>query len=353
MTSVARRHSGEPARSNHGDAARERTERMRRSPQYRAGKFHNPVPASQASPNLRGVVADWRASRGAARRPAHPIPIVTATPEPALDGLHVTWLGHATSLVEIEGRRLLLDPVWSQRCSPSHLAGPKRLHPMPYGLEKVANVDAIVISHDHYDHLDLPTVRSLTRLSDAPFVAPLGVGAHLHGWGVPEERIVELDWNESTIIHDVRLVATPARHFSGRGLSRDGTLWSSWVIAGPTRRLFYSGDTGYFDRFASIGAEHGPFDVTLIQVGAYSEGWPDIHVTPEQGVRAHLDVRGGLLIPVHWATWVLAMHPWAAPVERVLAEAEQHDVRVAVPRPGQRVDVDNPPEVDGWWRAIS
>jgi L-ascorbate metabolism protein UlaG (beta-lactamase superfamily) len=329
-----------------------RADRVRRSPQFRDGRFRNSVPATVNTVDGRALAREW-ARRDPHRTPAQPVPVITASPRSAADGLHVTWLGHATALVEIEGRRVLLDPVWSDRCSPSQLAGPKRLHPMPFPLAALPEVDAVVISHDHYDHLDKDTIVALTRDQSTPFLVPLGVGAHLERWGVPAERIVELDWNESATIAGVGFTVTPARHFSGRGVARDRTLWGSWVIAGPRRRIFYTGDTGYFDGFARIGAEHGPFDATLVQVGAYGEGWPDIHMTPEDGVRAHVDVRGGLMVPVHWCTFVLALHAWSDPVERVWREAKARDVRLAIPRPGQRLDVDNPPEVDGWWQTVA
>jgi L-ascorbate metabolism protein UlaG (beta-lactamase superfamily) len=154
------------------------------------------------------------------------------------------------------------------------------------------------------------------------------------------------------MIGDVRLTATEARHFSGRGFTRDGTLWASWVVTGRERRAFYTGDSGYFDGYAAIGEAYGPFDVTLMQIGAYGEGWPDIHMTPEDAVRAHRGVRGDLLIPLHWATFNLALHDWPEPADRAWREAKARDVRLAVPRPGERVDVDNPPAVDGWWQAI-
>jgi L-ascorbate metabolism protein UlaG (beta-lactamase superfamily) len=329
----------------------DRAQRVRRSPQFRDGKFRNSVPATVATVDGRALAREWL-RRDGRRTPAQPIPVVTAGPRTAADGLHVTWLGHATTLVEIEGRRVLIDPIWTDRCSPVPLVGPKRLHPMPFPLSHLPEVDAVVISHDHYDHLDMATVKELTRDQSAPFLVPLGVGAHLQRWGVPEERIIELDWEDTATVAGIRFVLTAARHFSGRGFARDRTLWGSWVIAGPTRRVFYSGDTGYFDGFARIGAEHGPFDATLVQVGAYGEGWPDIHMTPEDGVRAHLDVSGGLLIPVHWCTFVLAFHAWSEPVDRVWREAKERDVRLAVPRPGQRVDVDSPPEVDAWWQTL-
>ncbi|WP_436522526.1 MBL fold metallo-hydrolase [Actinoplanes sp. HUAS TT8] len=330
-----------------------RRARVEASPQFSDGKFRNNVPTSSSlslTALPRVAVAAFTGTD--ARRPHRAIPLVRSEATDA-QGLHVTWFGHSTALIEIEGRRILLDPVWSDRCSPSQLAGPRRLHQPPIPLHELPPVDAVVISHDHYDHLDMATIQHLSGLHQATFVVPLGVGAHLERWGVPTARIAELDWNETTTVAGIELIATPARHFSGRGFSRDDTLWSSWVIKGPTRRAFYSGDTGYFPGFTEIGAEHGPFDVTLVQVGAYGGDWPDIHMVPEDGVATHVDVRGGLMIPVHWATFDLATHRWSEPADRTWTEAKARDVRLAIPRPGERVNVDTPPEIDAWWQQVA
>ncbi|MEO3776362.1 MBL fold metallo-hydrolase [Micromonospora sp. B11E3] len=333
-----------------------RAERAARSPQFRDGTFHN-RPGSRSMPGAvdRNLVRELIFGKQK-RRPSAEVPLLRPADAPAAaDGreLNVVWYGHASTLVEIEGRRVLLDPVWSDRCSPSALVGPRRLHEPPVGLHELPAVDAILISHDHYDHLDMATVRELTARQAAPFLVPLGVGAHLDRWGVPEHRIVELDWSESHRVGELTITATAAQHFSGRGLRRDGTLWSSWVVAGAHRRVFYTGDSGYFDGYAEIGAEHGPFDVTLMQIGAYDRAWPSIHMFPEEAVAAHLDLRGGLFVPVHWATFNLALHDWSEPVDRLWAEAKARDVRLAVPRPGERVVVDDPPPVDGWWQAVA
>ncbi|CCH34397.1 MBL fold metallo-hydrolase [Actinosynnema sp. NPDC047251] len=330
-----------------------RGERVRRSPQFRDGRFRNAAPTRTLPPGGARDMARELLFGGQRRHPVGPVPLVPAVPAGTADGLHITWYGHASTLIEIDGARILLDPVWSERCSPSRAVGPKRLHPVPHALSEVGPVDAVVISHDHYDHLDLPTVRELTRAGDAVFVVPLGIGAHLRRWRVPEERIVELDWDESHEVAGIRLVASPAQHFSGRGLRRDTTLWASWAIVGPRHRVYYSGDTGYFDGYRKVGAEYGPFDASLIQIGAYGPDWPDIHMTPEEGVAAHRDVRGGLLIPVHWATFNLAFHDWAEPVDRVWREAKAWEIPLAVPRPGERIDVADPPAVDGWWQALA
>lgn len=330
-----------------------RLARMRRSPRFRDGAFRNPVPAAAVPPGTVPRLLGEMVFERDGRRPPGRIPLVTSPAvEPSATGLSAVWYGHATTLVEIEGRRVLFDPVWSDRCSPSALIGPRRLHPVPAPLAGLPVVDAIVISHDHYDHLDMATVRALTALQAAPFLVPLGIGAHLERWGVPRARIVELDWEEETRVAGLRFVATAARHFSGRTLTRNRTLWGSWVVAGPNRRVFYAGDSGYFDGYAAIGAAHGPFDLTLMPVGAYSPSWPDVHMTPEEAVNAHVDLGGELFLPVHWATFTLALHPWAEPVDRLWREAKARDVRLAVPRPGDRVDADDAPSPDGWWELL-
>ena len=328
--------------------------RVRRSGQFSDGKFRNQVPATMMPPGgMRQTFRELIFGKQP-RKPAGAVPVVTPThPELPADGLSVVWYGHSSALVEIEGRRVLFDPVWSDRCSPSRLVGPRRLHPVPLPLDELPRLDAIAISHDHYDHLDMPTVRRLVHTQSAPFLVPLGVGAHLERWGVPPARIIELDWDETANVAGLRFVATAARHFSGRAFSRDGTLWASWVLTGTTRRVFYTGDSGYWDGYAKIGEEHGPFDVTLIQIGAYGPGWPDIHMTPEDGASAHLDVGGKLLIPLHWCTFNLALHAWSEPAERLWREAKARDIKLAVPRPGERIDVDDPPAVDGWWQAVA
>jgi L-ascorbate metabolism protein UlaG (beta-lactamase superfamily) len=330
----------------------ERGTRVRRSPQWHDGKFRNSVPSSSI-PTGGAKLLREAVRRQPDRKPSRPVPVVAEAGAPAPDGLHITWYGHASALVEIEGATVLLDPVWSERVSPSQMVGPRRLHPVPVRMSELPAIDVVVISHDHYDHLDLATVRFLADHHGCPFVVPLGIGAHLERWGVPPDRITELDWHESTTVAGTTFTLTPARHFSGRGFTRDQTLWGSWVIAGPTRRVFYSGDTGYFGSFTEVGEAYGPFDASLIQIGAYGVGWPDIHMTPEDGLRAHVDVRGGVLIPVHWCTFVLAFHAWSEPVERLWQQAKEQGVTLAVPRPGERVDVDAPPEPDPWWQAIA
>ena len=327
-----------------------------RSPNFHDGVFVNLEPASQFNidrEEQRNILWEVIGAR-AATRPAAQIPLVTPQAqvfEAGAGQIAVSWFGHSTALLEIDGYRVLTDPVWSDRCSPSDVIGPERMHPPPVPLDALPALDAIVISHDHYDHLDIDTIIALARSQWAPFVVPLGVGVHLRDWGIPDERIIELDWNEHARVEELTLICTPARHFSGRFLNRNCTLWASWAIIGPAHRAYFGGDTGYTKSFAEIGAEHGPFDVTLMPIGAYSRSWPDIHMNTEEAVQAHVDVNGRLLVPIHWCTFRLAPHPWAEPVERLLAAADAAHVQVAVPKPGERVDPTAAGELDPWWRG--
>ena len=288
------------------------------------------------------------------------MPIVTLTradfAQPPASGLRATWLGHSTVLVEIDGARILTDPVWARRASPSSLVGPKRFHPPPLPIEELPPLDAILASHDHYDHLDRDVVRALagsTTQTKLRWIVPLGVGAHLEKWGVSADRITELDWSESTTVGPLTITATPARHFSGRGITdRNHTLWASFAVAGPRHRVFHSGDTGPFAGFLDIGNTHGPFDLTFIKIGAYGDGWPDIHLTPEQAVEANGKLRGRLLLPIHWGTFNLAYHAWDDPVERVVAAATATGTRLVVPKPGESIEPAAAGPVVPWWRAV-
>ncbi len=324
----------------------------RHSPNFRDGKFVNLEPPSETTGELQRALIRDLANAGGHGKPPRPIPLAEPpTAEIAPAAAAATWFGHSSVLIEVDGYRVLADPIWSERCSPSRAVGPQRMHEVPVPLEALPAVDAVVISHDHYDHLDIDTVIALARTQRAPFVVPLGIGAHLRQWGVPESRIVELDWNETHRIADLTLVCTPARHFSGRLFTRDTTLWASWVIAGPTNKAFFGGDTGYTKSFAEIGAEFGPFDLTLLPIGAYHPAFSDIHMNPEEAVRAHLDLAEAdrsLMVPIHWATFRLAPHRWGEPADRLLGASQAEHVRIAVPIPGGRVDPES--EFDPWWQ---
>ena len=310
----------------------------------------------------RGVVGRARHGLGA---PSKPIPLAAdPSPEQASD-LAVTWFGHSSVLIEVDGFRILADPVWGERVSPSPTIGPARLHPVPVALSALPHIDAVVISHDHYDHLDLPTIDELTRDRDVPFCVPVGVGGHLRAWGVPEDRIIELDWDQAhTLTRDgrsVKVVCTEARHFSGRGLTRNSTQWASWSLVGPEHSVFFGGDTGFTERFKLVGDHFGPFDLTLLPIGAYDPLWPDVHTNPEEAVAIHAMIAkpGAPLVPVHWATFNLAFHDWSEPVERLLAAAEEAGVATIIPMPGGRVDGAGAgpagaimPGTPDWWSTV-
>ncbi|EYT82825.1 MULTISPECIES: MBL fold metallo-hydrolase [unclassified Streptomyces] len=355
-----------------------RMARIRRSPHFKDGVFQNPGGPASIRPS--GSMLDFAKhyfdkDERVRRSPRGNIPVHATTfadlARPAASGLRLTWLGHSSVLVEIDGHRVLFDPVWGERCSPFPFAGPRRLHPVPLPLAALGPVDVVVISHDHYDHLDLPTIKALAA-TDTLFAVPLGVGAHLEHWGVSADRLRELDWHEATKVGGLTLTATPARHFCGRGLrNTQHTLWASWVVAGDEHRVYHSGDTGYFDGFRDIGADHGPFDATMIQLGAYSDfwpedqpdagplpgAWPDIHMNPTQGVQSHLDLQQGraegVMLPIHWGTFNLALHPWSEPAEWALAAADAVGQALALPVPGRPFEPAGELPALPWWRDVS
>ncbi|MFK7844743.1 MAG: MBL fold metallo-hydrolase [Rhodothermales bacterium] len=330
-----------------------RLERMQQSPQYGAGKFVNRLPPKQIE--TLHVLKRWFFEKTPNREPASPVPVVQRSAAdfavPA-DTLQVTWFGHSSLLVELEGKRILVDPVWGDYASPGRIFGVKRFYAPPIALEDLPAIDAVVLSHDHYDHLNEPTIKAL-KDKVPMFVVPLGLGAHLEYWGVSPDRITELDWWEQVEVGNMSLVCTPARHFSGRGLTDgDATLWAGWAFVGQSQRAFYSGDSGMFPGFKDIGDRLGPFDITMMETGAYNSDWPDVHMGPEQAVKAHQMVRGDIMLPVHWGTFALAFHGWTEPAERVLAAAAEVGVSVATPNPGESISVAASRVDNRWWPAL-
>ncbi len=328
----------------------ERLSRIKQSPQWSDGRFANTLPTVKSGMSV-GSIWSYVTGGSEHRTPDAPLPILPRTADefaqPA-DDLRITWLGHSTFLLELGGVRLLVDPVWGDHASPTPLAGVGRFYAPPLALDDLPNVDAVVISHDHYDHLDAPTIRALADRVPR-FVVPLGVGAHLEAWGVAPERVTELDWWETLDVGAVTLTSTPARHFSGRmGIDRDATLWSGWAFASADRRVFYSGDTALSPVFDEIGERLGPFDVTLIECGAYADAWADLHLGPEQAIAVHRMVRGDVLIPVHWGLFDLALHSWTEPIERIRAATQRAGIRTAFPRPGESITPHALPS-DAWW----
>jgi L-ascorbate metabolism protein UlaG (beta-lactamase superfamily) len=336
-----------------------RLERIRASRQWDGNVFRNVHPvlprllkSDAAMPTLSEFLFG-----GDRRVPKGPLPSVDPTPgwrKKPRSGLRATWLGHSTVLIEIDGVRVLTDPVWGLRASPSQWAGPKRFQPVPIAVKSLPPLDAVIISHDHYDHLDYTTIRALAR-SDVPFVTSLGVGAHLEAWGVAASRIVELDWWESFELPKAGLTITaaPSQHFSGRGLrGRNSTLWSSMVLRSDRHAVFFSGDTGLTTEYAAIHERLGPFDLVMLEVGAFHPAWGHIHLGPANALEAWSLLGRSAFLPVHWGTFSLAMHAWDEPVETLLALGAKRDVPLVMPRLGEPVEPAHAGKVSPWWRAV-
>lgn len=336
-----------------------RRERILASPRYVEGAFRN---TQRVAPGLRkgttGSTMREYFFGGQRRTPSAPLPSVNPLADWARapqTGLRATWLGHSTVLVEVDGFRVLTDPVWGERASPVSFAGPKRFQPVPVSIASLPPLDAIVISHDHYDHLDRESVVELAKLG-IPFVTSLGVGAHLEEWGVPSVLVTELDWWESIELKQrggLSITAAPSQHFSGRiTASRNSTLWSSFALRGPRHSVFFSGDTGLTPEYGDIAARLGPFDLVMLEVGAYHPAWGDIHLGPENALSALKLLGGGAFLPVHWGTFNLAMHDWDEPAETLVKLAEPGAVHLVMPRLGEATEPSLVERVDAWWRPI-
>jgi L-ascorbate metabolism protein UlaG (beta-lactamase superfamily) len=336
-----------------------RLERMRASRLWGEDAFCNihPVLPGLRDPDARMPTLTEFLCGGERRVPERPLPAVdprAAWSHAPGSGLRATWLGHSTVLVEIDGLRVLTDPVWGPRASPSRMIGPKRFQPVPITLAQLPHIDLAIVSHDHYDHLDYPTIRELAR-RDLPFVTSLGVGAHLEAWGVRPQRIAELDWWETYRLPNTELAVTaaPSQHFSGRGLKdRNATLWSSMAIRGARHSVFFSGDTGLTTEYAAIRERLGPFDLIMLEVGAFHPSWGHIHLGPENALAALELLGGGAFLPVHWGTFALAMHAWDQPAEALLALGPKKGARLLMPRLGEPVEPAHEHALAPWWRGV-
>lgn len=333
----------------------QREQRILRSKNYVNKAFRNLAPTRMmtAGSSLPMLKQQLRGTQQ--RRPPQPLPVVWPGPAahqtPPASGLRVTWLGHSSLLIELDGLTILSDPVWAERLSPVPGFGPRRFHAPPIPLEQLPEPDLVLISHDHYDHLDRRVIRWLAD-KRMPFVTALGVGRLLERWGIAAHRIHELDWWDERELHalGLKLAAVPAQHFSGRMLRRNTSLWSSWVLLKGDHRIYIGCDSGMFSGFATIGERYGPFEFASLEMAQYGEWWPDVHMQPEQAIEAAQALRASVVLPVHWGTYCLSFHAWDEPIERMVAAAEAQGVALMTPRLGEPVEPAQARDLPLWWR---
>lgn len=324
------------------------------SPNYKEGEFKNmqETVMEMSFRQMPKILYEWLFNTDG-RVPKSPLPTQFSNDEPGTDTLlYVTWYGHSAILLEMEGKKILLDPMLGSAASPVSFMTRRFKYQNPIKLEDIPEVDAVIYSHDHYDHLDYHSVLALKNKVNH-FYAPLAVGEHLKRWGVEESKITELDWWQSANLDHITLTATPSRHFSGRKFSdRNKSLWASWVIKGDRYNIYFSGDSGYGEHFKLIGEKYGPFDFTMMECGQYNERWKPIHMMPEETVQAHLDVEGSVMMPIHWGAFNLALHDWTDPVVRAKAEAERLGATMINPVIGRRFALPEVRPQTSWWEEV-
>lgn len=339
-----------------GIAEGQRLVRMQASTHWRDGTFVNDEATEVMQEGGYGTLTQWLSS-DVMRVPSCQLPMVkdvaARLAKPVGSGLRVTWLGHSTTLVELDGTVILTDPMFSERASPSSLAGPKRFHPPPLSLDDLPRIDAVVVSHDHYDHLDMRSIQALAK-KGVPIHVGLGAGAHLEAWGVPAAQIVELEWwQEHKLPNGVVIASTPARHFSGRrGFGNNRVLWTSWTLVGPAHRVFFSGDTGLTEQFKTVREKYGPFDVSMLEIGQWHPAWGAIHLGPRGALEAHAMLGAAHLVPIHWATFELGLHAWNEPPETLVTEGQKTGVSVVTPMLGEPVEPLAGEKGSTWWRTL-
>ena len=326
--------------------------RIAQSQHYQNGEFVNLVTTelNYSCSNMAKMIRDFLTVADIS--PTQPLPVKFA-PNPtraAADSLaYITWYGHSAFLVEIEGKRILLDPMFGPAAAPVGFLSRRYPYEQPLELAQFTAIDAVLISHDHYDHLDYSSIKKLKAQVNHFFV-PLGVGAHLRRWDVDAAKITELDWWQSADLAELSLTATPARHFSGRAINDSKkTQWASWVLKSRHNKLYFSGDGGYGEHFAEIGQKYGPFDLTMLECGQYNQNWADIHMMPEQTAQANIDLGGKVMMPIHWGAFDLSLHHWQEPVLRLLAAAQKLEVEVVTPFIGERFAVGRDFPKEKWW----
>lgn len=337
-------------------ASGERLERMKQSPHYKDGVFHNihHTPSLTEGYSMLGVAWNFLFTKYPETTPVDCIPSVkTALDQldPAEDAL--VWFGHSSYLMQIGGKKLLIDPVLSGNASP--ISGTNKCFPGTdtYTVADIPAVDYLIITHDHYDHLDYATVKAL-QSRVAKVICGLGVGAHLERWGYPAAKIIEKDWNEEVDLgNGMKIYTTPARHFSGRTFKRNVTLWMSMVLQTPNKKIFIGGDSGYDTHFAEIGAKFGPFDLAILENGQYNERWHYIHSLPDEVIKVAQDLQAKKIFPVHSSKFKLANHPWSEPLIKVKENAAKINLPVITPMIGEKVELDNDTQqFKDWWQGL-
>jgi len=266
------------------------------------------------------------------------------------DNYKIAWLGHSAFIINLGGKKILLDPMLGSHASPLPIPSLKRYNKtLPIDPLEMTNIDFVVLSHDHYDHLDYSTIKKIKE-NVKTFIVPHGIGNHLIKWNVEKEKIIELNWDENYQVGEVEFVCLPSRHFSGRGpLNKNFTLWSSWAIKSPVAKIYFSGDSGYGNHFKKIGENHGPFDISLLDCGQYNDAWKYSHMIPEEGVQASLDLKASQFMPIHWGAFTLSTHDWADPVKRAFKFSEKKRLNMIYPEIGEIVILGNKTEKK-WWK---
>ncbi|UYQ94588.1 MBL fold metallo-hydrolase [Chitinophaga horti] len=326
--------------------------RILHSTNYHEGQFHNQEPTVLMKDGFK-LRDFWNFFTARNTRPPRPLPTVKRdlnNPQPGETEL--TWFGHSSYLIQHEGLNILVDPVFSGHASPFPVAGKAFAGADAYTVADMPPIDLLIITHDHYDHMDYATITALQPKVKL-ICTSLGIAAHLRHWGIPEKKVLEFDWWETQQAHPaIALTAVPARHFSGRSLRRNGTLWSAFVLELTGKRIFLGGDSGYGRHFAEIGRRFGPFDLALLECGQYNERWPMIHMMPEENVQAAIDLQAKVLMPVHWGKFALALHTWDEPINRLVTSAKERDMAIVTPKIGERVLIGTHHPQEAWWLTV-
>jgi L-ascorbate metabolism protein UlaG (beta-lactamase superfamily) len=331
----------------------DKLEQLKRSPNFNGKNFVNTVDTSTGE-ILEALKSMPKMLFGSSGNPTKPLPTIFSDIPNEVDSskTYITWYGHSTFLIETYGQRILIDPMFGEVAAPVPFGTKRFKYDQALPVASIKNIDVVIISHDHYDHLDYPTIQKL-KGEIKHFVTPLGIGSHLESWGIPEEDITELDWWQDVKLSDITFTATPSRHFSGRGITdRDATLWASWVIQTPSANLYYSGDSGYANHFQEIATKLGPFDFAMLECGQYNTAWNQIHMFPDQTVQAALDLNATLVMPIHWGAFRLAPHAWDESVSAFVESAKSKNINYTHPMIGQRFELGEAPALTEWWNNL-